>query len=59
MSHLRLHLLTSHLSAGNDRTGQRCSKEVSLLVDGVALNGAEAELIHELLAKILDDPFSV
>lgn len=52
-------MLTSHLSAGNDRTGQRCSKEVSLLVDSIALNGAEAELIHELLAQVLDDPVLV
>lgn len=56
MSHPGLHVLTSHLSAGNDWTGQRCSKEVPLLVDSIALNGAEAELIHKLLAQVLDDP---
>lgn len=51
-----LSILTSHLSASDDRSGQRCSEKVPLLVDGVALNCAVAELIHELLAEVLDDP---
>lgn len=58
MSHLVLSILTSHLSASNDGSGQRCSQKVSLLVDGVALNCAVAELINELLAEILNDPFT-
>lgn len=52
-----LRILTSHLSTSDDGPGQRCAKKVSLLVDSVALNCAEAELIHEFLAEILDDPF--
>lgn len=56
MSHPVLCVRTSHLSAGDDWTGQRCSQKVSLFVDSVALNGTEAELVHELLAKVLNNP---
>lgn len=55
-SNVGLGFHTSHLSAGNDGASQRCTQEVSLLVDGIALNSTEAELVNELLAKILDDP---
>lgn len=58
MGHPVLCIHTSHLSAGDDRAGQRCSKQVSLFVDSVALDSAEAELVDELLAEILNDPFA-
>lgn len=47
---------TSHLSASNDGASQGSTQEVSLLVNGVALNSAVAQLLNELLAEILDDP---
>lgn len=49
-------LHTSHLSAGNDGTSKGGTQEISLLVDGIALDSAEAKLIDELLAEVLNDP---
>lgn len=53
---LNVEIRTSHLSAGNDGASQRSTQKVPLLVDGIALNSAEAELLNELLAEVLDDP---
>lgn len=43
------------LRAGDDGAGQRGAEEVAALVGGVALDGAEAELLDELLLEVLDD----
>lgn len=45
----------AHLGTSDDGPGQGCSKEVAVLEDGIALDGAEDNLIDELLLKILDD----
>ena len=43
------------LGAGDDGAGQRGAEQVAALVGGVALDGAEAELLDELLLQVLDD----
>jgi hypothetical protein len=43
------------LSAGNDGAGQTGSEKVSVLVDGIALDGGEDELIDKLLLEVLND----
>lgn len=43
------------LGAGNDGAGQTGSEEVSVLVDGIALDGGEDELVDELLLQVGDD----
>jgi hypothetical protein len=40
------------LSTSNDGTGQRSSQKVDVLVDSVAGNGGEAELLNELPAEV-------
>lgn len=42
------------LGAGDDGARQRGAEQVDVLVDGVALNGREAELLDELAAQVLD-----
>lgn len=46
----------AHLGASDDRASQGGSKQVPTLVDSVALDGTEAQLIHKLLLEILNDP---
>lgn len=41
-----------NLGAGNDGTSQGGTEKVDVLVDGVASNGGEAELLDELTADI-------
>jgi hypothetical protein len=43
------------LGAGNDRAGQRRSEQISVLEDGVALDGPEAQLLDKLAFQVLDD----
>lgn len=40
------------MSAGNDGASQRGTEEVDVLVDGVASNSGEAELLNELAADV-------
>jgi hypothetical protein len=40
------------LGAGNDRAGEGGTKEVHVLVDGIASNGGEAKLLDELAADV-------
>lgn len=56
-SDVRRHTL--HLSTSNDGAGQRGAEKVALLVDGIALNSTEAQLLDELLTEILDDPVNL
>lgn len=49
-------LSDAHLGTSDDRASQGGTKQVSSLVDGVALDSAKAQLVHKLLLKILDDP---
>lgn len=41
-----------NLTASNDGTGERGTKEVDVLVDGIALDGGEAKLLDELLLEV-------
>ena len=43
------------LSPGDDGAGQRGAKEVAVLVDGIALDGAEDNLVDELALQVLND----
>jgi len=43
------------LGAGNDGTGQSGAKQVTVLVDGVALDGPEDDLLDKLLLQVLND----
>jgi hypothetical protein len=43
------------LGTGNDGPSQGRSQEVAVLEDGIALNGAEYNLLDELLLEVLDD----
>ena len=45
----------AHLGAGNDGAGERGAEQIAALVDGVALDGAEAELLDELALQVLND----
>lgn len=45
----------SDLCAGDDGAGQGGAEQVAALVGSVTLNGAEAELLNELLLQIGDD----
>lgn len=49
-------LSNTHLGTSDDRASQRGAEQIPTLVDGVALNGAEAQLVDELLLEILNDP---
>jgi hypothetical protein len=42
------------LGPGDDWAGQRGAEEVDVLIDGIALNGREAELLDELPPQILN-----
>jgi hypothetical protein len=42
------------LSTSNDGTGQRSSQKVDVLVDSIAGNGGEAELLNEFPYNVLD-----
>ena len=44
----------SNLGAGNNWASEGGTKEVDILVDGVALDGREAKLIDEFTAEILN-----
>lgn len=44
-----------NLGAGNDGSGERGTEKVDILVDGVALDGGETELLDKLAADVLDD----
>lgn len=48
-------LSNADLSTSNDRTSQSGSEEVSILVNGVALNRSEDNLLNKLLLKVLDN----
>ena len=48
-------LSNANLGASNDGAGKRGAEEVAVLVDGVALDGTEDNLIDELALEILDD----
>jgi hypothetical protein len=48
-------LSNADLGASDDRSGQSSSKEVSVLIDGIALDCSENDLLDELLLKVLDD----
>jgi hypothetical protein len=43
------------LRPGNDGAGQRGAEQVAVLVDGIALNGAEHDLLDELALQVLND----
>lgn len=43
------------LGAGDDGAGERGAEEVAAFVAGVALDGAEAELLDEFLLEVEDD----
>lgn len=48
-------LSNADLGASDDRSGQSSSKEVSVLIDGIALDCSENDLLDKLLLKVLDD----
>jgi hypothetical protein len=43
-----------NLGTGNDGAGQRSTEQVHILVDGIASNGGEAELLNELTTDVDD-----
>jgi len=43
------------LSAGDDGAGQRGTKQVAVLIDGIALDGTEDDLLDELALEVLND----
>jgi hypothetical protein len=43
------------LSAGDDGAGQRGTKQVAVLIDGIALDGTEDNLLDELSLEVLND----
>lgn len=43
------------LGAGNDGASQRRSEQVSVLEDGIALDGSVAQLLDKLALQVLDD----
>lgn len=43
------------LSTGNDWAGQRRSEKVSVLENGIALDGPVAQLLNKLALQVLDD----
>lgn len=50
-------LLLGNLDLGlsDDGSGQRGTEQVNVLVDGVGLDGGEAQLLNELLSDVLDN----
>lgn len=48
-------LSNTHLAAGNDGSGQRCSKQISVLEDGVALQSSGDGFLDKLALEILAD----
>ncbi|KAF5606781.1 uncharacterized protein FSUBG_5762 [Fusarium subglutinans] len=47
-------LSNADLGASDDRSGQSSSKKVSV-IDGIALDCSEDDLLDELLLKVFDD----
>lgn len=49
-------LSDTHLGTSDDRASQGGTEQIPPLVDGVALNSAEAQFVDELLLEVLNDP---
>ena len=48
-------LSNSDLSSSDDRSSKSGSKKISVLVDSIALNCSEDNLLDEFLLEVLDD----
>lgn len=48
-------LSNADLGASDDRSGQSSSKEVSVLIDGIALDCSEDDLLDEFLLEVFND----
>ncbi|KAF5537374.1 hypothetical protein FMEXI_9926 [Fusarium mexicanum] len=48
-------LSNADLGTSDDRSGQSSSKKVSVLIDGIALDCSEDDLLDEPLLKVFDD----
>ena len=48
-------LSNANLSASDNGTSEGSAEEVSVLIDGIALNGSEDDLLNELFLKVLND----